>query len=301
MVIAAGSVHAGWNLWSDARQLFSYHFMVNALLAGTVSAVLGGVIGWFMVLRRQAFAGHTLSVVAFPGAAGSGLVGVSALWGYFGFCAAAAVLIAIGSGRAVGSRVSSESALVGVVQAFALACGFLFISLSGGFLDETQSLLFGTFLGVSDAQVVTLVAVALGVMASILAVGRRLLFASVDPEVASAQGVASRALNVVFLLTLGFAVAEVSQITGALLVFALLVMPASAAQRWTSRPGLGIALSVALALLVVWTGLAVSFFSPYPTGFWITTVGFAVYLASVVGRSDFRSFGRSALPQGHPA
>ena len=52
---------------SDVRQLFAYHFMVNALEAGTVVAVMAAAIGWFMVLRRQTFAGHTLSVIAFPG------------------------------------------------------------------------------------------------------------------------------------------------------------------------------------------------------------------------------------------
>lgn len=280
MVSAATSPAAGWNLWTDIRQLFVYHFMVNALLAAAISAVLGGVVGWFMVLRRQTFAGHALSVVAFPGAAGAAWLGVSTLWGYFGFCAAAAVIIAAGSRAAGSSHFSSESALVGVVQAFGLACGFLFVALYGGFLNETQSLLFGTFLGVSDTQVLTLAAVALAVLAVLLLVGRRLLFASVDPVVASSQGVSEQQLNLLFLVTLGLAVAEVSQITGALLVFALLVMPAAAAQRLTARPGPGIALSVALALGVAFVGLAISYYSSYPTGFWITSVGFGIYVAS---------------------
>jgi zinc/manganese transport system permease protein len=169
-----------------------------------------------------------------------------------------------------------------MVQALALACGFLFVSLYGGFLSETQSLLFGTFLGVSDAQVLTLAAVALGVLGLLCAVGRRLLFSSVDPAGALSQGVSDRRLNLFFLVVLGLAVAEVSQITGALLVFALLVMPASAAGRWTTRPGQGVLLSVALALVVVWVGLAAAFFSPYPAGFWITSAGLVVYVASAL-------------------
>ena len=296
MLLAVGPAHAGWNLWSDLREMLSYHFMVNALLAGTLSAVLGGVVGWFMVVRRQSFAGHTLSVVAFPGAAGAAWLGVSTLWGYFGLCAAAAVIIAAGSGPAGSSRFSSESALVAVVQAFALAGGFLFVSLYGGFLNETQSLLFGTFLGVSNGQLLTLTAFALAVVACLLLIGRRLLFASVDPAVASSQGISDGWLNLVFLVALGLTVAEVSQITGALLVFALLVMPASAAQRWTARPGFGIALGVVLAVIVVWVGLAISFYSPYPTGFWITTVGFAVYIASGARARGGRPF--KALPAG---
>ena len=298
-MVAASSVHPGWNVFDDICQMLSYHFMVNAFLAGSISAVLAAVAGWFMVLRRQAFAGHTLSVVAFPGAAGAAWLGVSLSWGYFGFCVAAAVVVAAGSGAAGGSRFSSESALVGVVQAFALASGFLFVSLFGGFLDETQSLLFGTFLGVSDAQVVTLGAVASAVLASLWVGGRRLLFVSVDPAVAASQGVAARKTNLFFLVVLGLAVAEVSQITGALLVFAVLVMPASAAQRWTARPALSLFLGVALALVVVWVGLAISFYSAYPTGFWITTVGFAVYVASrirVGGRSGVARAPMPAVP-----
>lgn len=296
MVLAVGPVHAGWNLWSDLREMLSYHFMVNAMLAGTLSAVLGGVVGWFMVVRRQSFAGHTLSVVAFPGAAGAVWLGISTLWGYFGLCAAAAVIIAAGSGPAGSSRFSSESALIGVVQAFALAGGFLFVSLYGGFLNETQSLLFGTFLGVSNSQLLTLTAFAVVVLGCLLVVGRRLLYASVDPAVASSQGISGGRLNLVFLVALGFTVAEVSQITGALLVFALLVMPASAAQRWTARPGLGIALGVVLAVIVVWVGLAISFYSPYPTGFWITTVGFAVFLGSAARARRSRPL--NAVPAG---
>lgn len=283
MILAGGAPHAGWNLLDDIREILAYHFMVNALLAGAISAVIGGTVGWFMVLRRQTFAGHTLSVVAFPGAAGAAWLGVSTLWGYFGFCVAVAVVLAAGARPGRSSYLSSESALIGVVQAFALACGFLFVSLYGGFLNETQSFLFGTFLGVSNGQVVMLAAVGVAVLASVVAVGRRLLFASVDPVVATSRGVSDRKLNVLFLVVLGLTVAEVSQVTGALLVFALLVMPPAAAQRLTARPALGMALSVLLALAVAWAGLSISFFSTYPTGFWITTAGFVLYVVSSAG------------------
>ena len=83
-----------WNLVEDLRQLFSYAFMVNALEAGTIVAVMAGVTGWFMVLRRQTFAGHTLSVIAFPGAAAASLAGLPVAVGYFGFCGAGAVALA---------------------------------------------------------------------------------------------------------------------------------------------------------------------------------------------------------------
>jgi zinc/manganese transport system permease protein len=111
-------------------------------------------------------------------------------------------------------------------------------------------------------------------------VGRPLLFASTDPDVAAARGVPTRALSVMFLLVLALAVAEAAQITGALLVFALLVVPAAAAQALTARPAAGLATSVALALLITWVGLGIGYYSVYPVGFWITTVAFGVYLVA---------------------
>ncbi len=264
---------------ADVQQLLSYHFMLNALRAGTIVAVLAGVIGYFMVLRRQSFAGHSLAVVGFPGAAGATLLGVSPVLGYFGFCAAGALLIAAlpGGGRAIGNR-GEESAAIGTLQAFALACGFLFVSLYQGFLTSLNDLLFGTITGVSDDQVLVLLLAGLAGLAVLLVIGRPLLFASLDPAVARGRGVPVRLLSVAFLLLLGLAVAGISQITGSLLVFALLVAPAATATRLTARPALGIALSVLIAVGVSWLGEAIAFYSPYPIGFWVTSLAFAGYL-----------------------
>ncbi|HUY29539.1 MAG TPA: metal ABC transporter permease [Acidimicrobiales bacterium] len=290
----------GANLVSDLHELFTYHFMVTALAAGTVVAVLAAAVGWVMVLRRQSFAGHTLAVVGFPGAAGATLVGLPIAVGYFGACVAAALVIAaIPRGRAGSSR-GAESAVTGAVQAFALAAGVLFVNLYQGFLNGVDALLFGSFLGITDSQVWSLTAVAVGALALLVLLGRPLLFASVDPDVARARGVPVRALSLAFVVLLGVAVAAASEITGSLLVFALLVMPAAAAQQVTARPGLGLVLSVALGLLVTWSGLAVAYFSIYPSGFYLTSFGFAVYLvaAGVRGVSEARSRRVAALGRG---
>jgi zinc/manganese transport system permease protein len=274
-----------WNVVTDVRQLFAYPFMVNAFLAGTVVAVAAAVVGWFMVLRRQTFAGHTLALIGFPGAAGATLIGVSASAGYFVFAIVGALVVASTRGSGTAYRgFSEESAVVGTVQAFALAAGFLFVALYQGFLNGINSLLFGTFLGITIGQVWVLLVVAVAALVVLGLIGRPLLFASVDPEVAAARGVRVRLLGVLFLVLLGAAVAEASQITGSLLVFALLVMPAAAAQRFTARPVVGLAVSVVIALIVTWIGLAVAYYSPYPMGFYITTFAFAVYLASFAVR-----------------
>jgi len=277
-----------WNLVADFRQLLQFGFMVNALRAGTVVAVMAAAIGWFMVMRRQSFAGHTIAVVGFPGAAGATLIGVSALYGYFAFCIVAAVVIsAVPHSR--GKAFSQENAVTGTVQTLLLALGFLFVSLYRGNLDGINSLLFGNFLGITDSQVLTLLVVAVVALGILAGISRPLLFASIDPDVAAARGVPVRGLSLVFLLLLGLAAAEASQITGALLVFALLVMPAATAQRLTPRPLLGGAIAVALGLVVTWAGLAIAYFSPYPIGFWVTTLAFGTYVAAGVGTARRRT------------
>jgi zinc/manganese transport system permease protein len=283
MVEAAIFQGLSWNPITDLRELFTYPFMVNALEAGTIVAVMAGVTGWFMVLRRQTFAGHTLSVIAFPGAAAASLAGLPLAVGYFGFCGLGALALAgiAGSRRSL----SAESAAIGSLHALALALGFLFVTLYHGVLNGVDSLLFGTFLGITRGQVAVLLVVAAAAVGLVAIAARPLFFASVDEEVARAGGVPVRLLGFGFLLVLGLSVAETSQITGALLVFALLVTPAATAHQLTSRPLLGIALSVALALAVTWLGLALAYFSIYPVGFYVTSLSFGVYVLVRVGRA----------------
>lgn len=270
-----------WNLARDLGEVLEYHFMINAMLAGAIVAVMAGLVGWLMVLRRETFAGHTLAMMAFPGASSAALLGVPAAWGYFAFCGAGALAIGRFSG---GERRawSEESASIGAVQAVALAAGFLFVSLYGGVLSDLENLLFGDPIGISDGQVLMLAAVAAAALALLAAIGRPLVFASVDPSVAGARGVPVRALSSTFLLLLGLAVAATSQITGVLLVFALLVGPPASAQVITARPLASLALTILIGLLVVWLGLSISYFSVYPAGFFIATISFAVYVLARV-------------------
>ena len=286
----------------DLQQMFGLHFMVNAYRAGTIVAVVAGAVGWFMVLRRQSFAGHTLAVVSFPGAAGAVWLGFSATVGYFAGSIAAAVVIALVPRSSSGRAHSQESAVIGTVQAFALACGVLFVSLYGGFLDSVTGLLFGTFLGISDSQVATLGVAAVVVLGVLAALGRPLFFATVDADVAAARRVPVRGLSVVFLLLLGCTAAEVSQITGVLLVFALLVMPAAAAQQLTARPAVSFVVTIVLAVAITWLSLGAAFFSVYPVGFYVSTFGFAVYVVAagwraLAERMRARPLHRTRTPQ----
>lgn len=266
------------NPLTDYHELVAFTFMVHALEAGTVVAIMASLVGWFMVLRRETFAGHTLAVMSFPGASGAALIGVPLALGYYVACGLAAALIALGSGtRGLRSR-AQESALIGTVQVGALALGFLFLSLYQGILEDLETLLFGSFLGITEGQVEELLAVAAVTLGFLLLAGRPLLFSSLDEPVADARGVPVRLLHVCYLVLLGLAVAATAQITGALLVFALLVAPAAAAQKLTTSIPLSLVLSVVIALAVTWVGLGLSYFTNDSVGFFISTLAFAVYV-----------------------
>ncbi|MFE9426965.1 metal ABC transporter permease [Kitasatospora sp. NPDC006697] len=288
----ARSPAVSWNLVADLQEIWSYPSMVNAFRAGLVVAVVCAAVGWFMVLRRQSFAGHTLSVAAFPGASLAVLAGFSSTLGYFGFCVAAALVIA----AVRGGGGAQESALTGTVQAFALACGYLFISLYKGLLEGPTALLFGDFLGITGTQVAVLAAVGALVLAVLAVIGRPLLLASLDPQVAAARGVPVRLLGTAFLVLLGTATAEASQITGTLLVFALLVIPAATAGRLTARPGPSLLLAALLGLGACWGGLIAAYYLPYPLGFFVTGFAFAGLVLAQLYRQAVEALGRRRAP-----
>jgi zinc/manganese transport system permease protein len=270
----ADAVQLSWDLIADLQQLFAYHFMQNAFLAGTLVALAAGAVGYFMVLRSQSFAGHTLAQVGFPGALGAVLLGYSPVPGLIGFGLGAALLIGALSAR----EVKGQDVPIGMVLAFSLGLGLLFIRLSHyNNTTGVYSLLFGSVVGVSDRDIGPIALTTLVTLATLVVIARPLLFASIDPEVAAARGVPVRLLSLLFLVLLAFAVAEAVKIVGVLLIFALLVTPAAIAQQLTARPALAVGLSITLALLFTWSGLAVGYFTPYPIGFFITSFAFGTY------------------------
>jgi zinc/manganese transport system permease protein len=279
LLATAGTPPFTWAVWRDVHDMLSYPFMVNAFRAGTVVAVLAGVVGWYVVLRRETFAAHTLAVVGYPGAAGAVLVGAAAGLGLYVAAVGAALVIALLPGLGGRGR-GEESAVTGTVQAFALACGFLFVSLSTGFLDNGTALLFGSFLGITSREVLVLLLVAVAVLGVLAVVARPLLFASLDPAVAAARGVRVRPLATAFLVLVGFTAASVAQVTGTLLVFALMVVPAAVGQAISPRPRVSVGVTVAVGVLVVWLSLYVGYHTTLPLGFLVTTWAFVAYIGA---------------------
>jgi zinc/manganese transport system permease protein len=197
-------------------------------------------------------------------------------------------VIALGRSR-TGQRAESDGAVIGTVNAAALATGLLFIALYHGFLTGTTDLLFGSVLGITPGQVAALVVTALVVLGVLAVIGRPLLFASVDAALARSRGVPTRALDIAFLVLLGVTVAEVSQVTGALLVFALLALPPATSHLITARPVRGLLCAVGLALVTVWLSLFWTYFSPYPVGFWLTSIAFGFYVLAAGVRTAARA------------
>jgi zinc/manganese transport system permease protein len=273
-LMAIVSSQPTWNPLDDLAMLFHYEFMVHALEAGTIVAIVAGAIGYFVVLRGSAFAAHALSHIGFAGATGAVVLALSPIVGLLAFTVGAGVAIG-----ALGNRLRGRDVTIGIVLAWALGLGVLFISLYRGYATEAYALLFGQILGISTTDVMVTLAAGLITIVALVAVYRPLLFSSVDEDLASAKGVPVTALSIGFMAILAVAVSEAVQVVGVLLIFALIVTPAAIAVRFSSRPPIAIGLGVLLALAFTWLGLAISFYSPHPVSFFITTLAFGTYLA----------------------
>ena len=271
--ITSTSPQLSWNLFDDMAALFHYDFMVHAFEAGTIVAVVAGAIGYFVVLRGSAFAAHALSHIGFAGATGAVVLGVNPIFGLLAFTVGSGVAIG-----ALGNRLRGRDVTIGIVLAWTLGLGVLFISLYTGYATEAYAILFGLILGISANDVVVTLVAGVVTIIAMVAVYRPLLFASVDEDLAGAKGVPVTALSIGFMAILAVAVTEAVQVVGVLLIFALIVTPAAIAVRFTSRPSRAILTGIVLALLFTWLGLAIAYYSPHPVSFFITSLAFFTYL-----------------------
>jgi zinc/manganese transport system permease protein len=239
--------------------MLAHEFMRNAFLAGTFVALACGLVGYFVVLRGQVFAGDALSHVAFTGALAAAAAGLDVRLGLF----VATVGVAAGLGL-LGGRARADDVVIGAVFVWVLGLGTLFLSIftagsSGADGTAAVRVLFGSILGLSASEARLAAAVALAAAGACLLAARPLLFASLDPEVAAGLGVPVAAIGVLFLVLLGVVAAEASRAVGALLLLGLLAAPGGAARLLTPDPWRGLALSAAIAVGSMWAGLALSY------------------------------------------
>jgi zinc/manganese transport system permease protein len=252
--------------------MLDYDFMRNAFAAAGVAAIVSGLVGYFLVLRGQTFAGHALGHIGFAGATGAVLVGVASVWGLVGFTVAAG----IGMGL-MGDRISGRDVAIGVVLALALGFGLLFLHYYTAFAAQATALLFGNVLAVDRAMIVTLIGLGAITLGGLAAIMRPLIFTTLQPELAEAKGVPVRFVSTAFLAIVALAVAESAQIVGVLLVFALMVGPPATAQRLVTGLWSGMALSAAIALGEAWLGITMAYQTDWPVSFCISLLSAAGY------------------------
>src|SRR5579862_3383036 len=254
--------------------MLDYDFMRNAFAAASVAAVVSGLVGYFLVLRGQTFAGHALGHVGFAGATGAVLIGVASIWGLVAFTVAAGVTMGL-----LGDRISGRDVAIGVVLALALGFGLLFLHYYTAFAVQATALLFGNVLAVDPDTIWTLLGLAVVTLAGLAVMMRPLVFVSLQPELAEAKGVPLRFVSTAFLAIVALAVSACAQIVGVLLVFTLMVGPPAAAQRLTSGLWSGLALAAFLALAEAWLGITTAFHTDWPVSFCIALLSGVVYFA----------------------
>jgi zinc/manganese transport system permease protein len=258
--------------------------MMNTWTTASVVAVIAGMTGFFAVLRGSTFAAHAIPNGAFAGAAGASLLGINVIWGLAVF----AVGGALGIG-ALGSETRGRKARHDVVTAltlvFMLGLGALFVSISTQYAQEAYALLFGEVFGVSRTEVLPIVGLGVAAAALIGLAFRPLMLTSAVPEVADARGVSTRKTELYFLVVMALATTMTIPVVGALLMFSLMIGPAAAARAVTARPGVAMALSVAIALVTVWLSIALSYRTNWPLGFFVGVAGAAFYLIAQLSRS----------------
>jgi zinc/manganese transport system permease protein len=261
--------------------MFTHEFVRNAYLAGTGIALACGVVGWFVLLRAQLFAGDAMSHFAFVGAVGAAAAGIDVRIGLF------ALTICLGGAMAMlGRRGAADDTVIGIVFAWVLGIGVLLLAVlatssAGGDAVAASNTLFGGIYTLSAGESVVAAVIALFVALGVAAIFRPLLLSTLDSELATLRGVPVRVLGAGFLVLLAIVTAESTQAVGALLLLGLLAAPAGAAHKLTARPYLGVALSAMLAVLATWGGLALSYaVSSLPPSSAIIGLAAAVYVCA---------------------
>ncbi|MDG6095426.1 metal ABC transporter permease [Acetobacter sp. AN02] len=252
--------------------MLQFEFMRLAFLASGLAALLSGVTGWFLVLRRQSFAGHALSHIGFAGAAAS-------LWA--GLPPLAGLMLTAGLGGTVmgtsGARQEQHDVAIGLTLAFSMGAGMLFLHLLNGPARRATALLFGNVMGIDTPTLICLTVTVLAGLAGMALLARPLLFLSLQPELAEARGVPVRLISGLFLGLTGLATAACAEVTGVLLVFTLMIGPGATALRLGLTPLAGLAAAAGLAVAEAWGGLALAWQSDAPVSFCIALLSLLVF------------------------
>ena len=260
-------------------EVLNADFMRKAFMAGIVTAVASGAIGYFVILRQQAFASHALAHIGFPGATAAILIGIPITLGMVTFTVVGAIAMAL-----AGNRLNDRDIATGTILAFATGLGLFFSNIASTAASNVTNVLFGNLVAVTTSQLISFAVFLCLILLTIAVCYRPLLFTSISPEVAQARGLNTGRLNLVFLVTLALTITMAVQTVGVLLVFALIVTPPATALLLTARPLLALFLSIAIGTLAVIGGLVVSTMFNLPPTFFIVSITTLLWIIATIAR-----------------
>jgi len=249
-----------------------YDFIQNAFIAGTFIALLAGVVGYFVVLQRLSFTSHALGHIGFAGAAGASLLGLSWLTGQLWFTLIAAMLMVFFE-----PRLQKNDAAIGIILAFSLGLGSLFLYFTNHYAGNMNQILFGDLFSVGLSGVWQIAGLSVACLIVLGIMMRPLWFSALLPELAGARGLPVRLLQYIFFAVLAIAMTLISQAVGILLIFTLLVGPPAIAMQCSQRFWPSILLSIGLNLMVIYAALIISIATNWPLSFWISALVFVAY------------------------
>ncbi|MDI2112679.1 metal ABC transporter permease [Commensalibacter nepenthis] len=257
--------------------MFSLEFMQTAFIASVIVAIICGLIGYFLLIRRETFAGHALSHVGFAGATGASLVGVSPFLGLLVFSLCAGGLIGV-----IGPKLKDRDIAIGLVLSTSMGFGLLFLHFYTRYASQVTGLLFGNIFAVDTQTLYGLIILSIVCCMVMLFFMRPLLFASMQPDLAEAKGVSLRRVSILFLGVVACVTAACVQVTGILLTFSLMVGPAAVARQLSKTVWRGLFLSIFLAVVESWGGVIIAWVTDYPASFCISLLSFLIYLLSLL-------------------
>lgn len=256
--------------------MFSLEFMQTAFIASGIVAIICGLIGYFLLIRREAFAGHALSHVGFAGATGASLIGVSPFLGLLLFSLCAGGLIGT-----IGPKLKDRDIAIGLVLSTSMGLGLLFLHFYTRYASQVTGLLFGNIFAVDTHTLYGLIILSILCCIVMLFFMRPLLFASLQPDLAEAKGISLRKVSILFLSLVACVTAACVQVTGVLLTFSLMIGPAAVARKISTTIWRGIFISIILAITETWGGIILAWVTDYPVSFWISLLSFIIYLLSL--------------------
>lgn len=253
--------------------MLAYSFMQNALIGGVIIALICGIISVFVVLRRTGFAAHALGHMSLTGAAGAALLGLPSMLGQIFLNTIAAIVMGL-----MGEKVKKNDLSIGVVLTFVLGLGAYFLFLfQNNYAGSVMGILFGNIFAISISQIYQLGVLGLLIISVMVFISRPLIFASIDPVVASSKNVPTRVLSVVFFVVLAFTVSMACQVVGVLLVFVLLIIPGAIGMQWGESVYRILLISILSSVVSVILALYISYQYDLPASFCITMMLCSIY------------------------